>query len=233
VKVQVEQINDLDSIKKNDIEFLIDNFEDGNINFNPEWFQFGDANFSVINAKKYFNNSSFFNKVINLFIPNTKDAKFPKNIGQYILLCEGKTQNWYVGGMGTYLGIDARRYNAMSLYVYGFGKHSGRLKIELFDDDNNNWKIELDNNFQPLYDDLFIYELDVNWKGWRYIEIPFTKFKLENLGIGDSIWNPYQTDNSGGLIQLQLVSLSDKNKKSGSVKFVLDNLKFINNLALD
>lgn len=197
-------------------QFVIDNFEDGNIDFNPEWFQFGDCNLTVQRRP-----------VFRWFFPFGQKDAFEQRIGNYALNCEGNASHWYVGGFGTYLGIDCRNYTMLSLDIYGYGQKSGRLKVELFDDDNNNWQIELDKNFKPLYDDKWTYEFNVDWKGWRTIKIPFTQFKDDNPSIGDHIWNPYQTGNSGGLIQIQFIMLTTQSQPKAHVHYRIDNIKFL------
>ncbi|MFA5879312.1 MAG: hypothetical protein WC860_03970 [Candidatus Margulisiibacteriota bacterium] len=215
--------------------FVIDNFEDRNYNFNPEWFQFGDCQLNIKNnlektAQQYFREKDYFNALITgvsslFFNPSINKAELRK-LGYYSLQITGMGQNWYLGGIGTYLGIDLTPYNAVSMYVKGNRKNSGRLKIELFDDDANRWTIVGETGF-----DKWVYELNINWVGWKRVIIPFSDFKLENKGCGDGIWNPFQVGKSGGLIQLQLVALTSQKFQKSRVDFQLDEMYFIRSLG--
>lgn len=211
--------------------YLIDNFNDGNLNFNPEWFQFGDVQLSVIQADSISYQKNIFTKfrmMLSRFI-RPKNQSSIKSKFYNALLCEGTTNHWYIGGFGTYLGIDGSHYQSIRFYLYGFGPDLGRLKLELFDDDTMNWKVELDPQFMPLYDDRWIYEITVDWYGWREIEIPFSYFRDDNPNIGDDLWNPNQKNDSGGLIQIQFIILTPPNQEKGKAKFVIDDIEFIRN----
>ena len=132
----------------------IDTFEDGNATENPKWWAFGDMELTVIDNK-------------------LKE----KYSGTRSLHFSGKTKQWYVGGVGTYFGIDGTRYNAIKMYVKGIGPDSGSLMIELYDDDNENWHVETDEKdlSKLKYDDQFVYTLKVGWNGWKTVIIPFNK----------------------------------------------------------
>jgi hypothetical protein len=186
-------------------ELLIENFEDGNYNNQPNWWNFDAIQLGIV--------------------PNTKDG--PISLGQYWLNLGGSATNWYVGGLGTEVKVDATKYDGLQLDVYGTGARSGRLKIELYDDDNNNGEIEQDEtkNYAPIYDDRFIYEKRVDWSGWKTLTIPFSEFKDDNPGVGDDQWNPDQKNGSGGLINLQFILIATS--KNGRIDLGLDNIKFI------
>ena len=47
-----------------------------------------------------------------------------------------------------------------------------------------------------------------------------------NLGIGDDLWNPYQTESSGGLLQMQLVLLAGDKTIKPRVR--IDEIKIYN-----
>lgn len=180
--------------------YLIDNFEDSNYTKAEEWWTFGSLNLACV-----------------------KDPA----IGKYSLKISGKTNNWYIGGLGVYLGgpkNDLSQYSEFVMDVYGKGEKSGTLKIELYDDDNRNWQVEQDpsNNYEPLYDDRFYYELKVGWKGWKHIVIPFSEFKDINPKAGDNIWDPNVILGSGGLLQAQIIVIAPQ--KSGQVELYLDNI---------
>ncbi|MFC1617002.1 hypothetical protein ACFL2K_02165 [Candidatus Margulisiibacteriota bacterium] len=214
--------------------FLIDDFEDGNFSFNPEWFQFGESTFIIKDNSENDNyKKSFFQWLKSLFKKKHKDEipdvdEENSIIGTQSLAIKGKATEWYLCGIGTYLAIDVQDYDELVLYIKGDGKHSGRLKIELFDDDNDSWNVEqdLEDNFKPIFDDLFKYEIEINWDKWRKITIPFSKFKDDNPGVGDDIWNPFQYNNSGGLIQIQLVALTPRKAKRAHIRFSIDQLYF-------
>ena len=97
-----------------DVDYSIETFEDGNFTKDPEWWVFGNANISIV----------------------TMPAK-----DEYALSIKGNALDWYVGGMGLYLGgykIDFSQYSSLEMDIYGYGEKSGTLKVELYDDDNHN-----------------------------------------------------------------------------------------------
>ena len=183
--------------------FVIDDFEDNTIDQDPAWWRFGD--------------------LMTATVENNLNLK--KGLGYLSLNISGQTENWTIGGLGTYFGIDASKYNAIKLHVKGSSEYPGTVVIELYDDDNSNWQIEThpDNPSKLLFDDKFIYTLQVSWDGWKVIQIPFSKFIDENPSIGDDIWNPNQKDSSGGLLQMQLILIGAKPKSS--IKMDIDNIK--------
>lgn len=184
--------------------FIVDNFEDADITKFPEWWGFDD---------------------INLTIQPNNPLEFDP-LGQRSLELSGQPENWYVGGAGTYFAIDTQKYNAIKMLIRGYGKKSGVLIVELFDDDNNNFMVEKhpDIPSETLADDKFIHTVKINWEGWKVVIIPFDKFVDGNLTIGDDLWNPYQTDSSGGLLQMQLVLLAADKKVDPRIR--IDSIKF-------
>lgn len=185
---------------------MIDDFEDGTIETNPEWWTFGNVNALVID--------------------NYPTPDFPL-LGERSLRLQGKTTDWYLGGLGTYLGLDASIYNGIKLVVWGSGEDSGTLSIELYDDDNGNWEIESYPKTDILkFDDKFVCTLKIDWIGWKTVVIPFKDFWDANPNIGDGIWNPDQKKGSGGLIQMQIVLLSAL--KKGDVDIRVDSVSLIN-----
>ena len=100
----------------------------------------------------------------------TGDPSIISQIGKYSVKVTGSANDWYAGGMGTYLakkGQDLGKYNAIQMDMFGNGPGSGTLKIELVDDDKGNWQIEQDSKGEPLYDDMFVYNETVDWRGWK------------------------------------------------------------------
>lgn len=184
--------------------YLIDNFADATHLQNPEWWKIGQVEAKVE--------------------PN-KD-KTPKYLGKYALTLKGTTGQWYIGGVGRYLGIDMGPYTHIKLLIKGNGLNSGILKVELYDDDNLNWTVDLDKiNGKPTEDDVFIKNIFIHWEGWKVITIPLSEFEDANPKVGDGEWNPYQSSKSGGLLQMQLILLTPKNAK-GKVEIKIDTLKF-------
>ena len=186
--------------------YLIDNFEDGTYTKDPEWFSFDGIVPSIV-------------KTGNI---REGDTKVAANAGQYALNLSGTAKDWYVGGMGTVLGIDASGYSTFEIDVYGYGEQSGKLKVELYDDDNGNADIEVDKSYKPLYDDLFSKEIEVNWTGWKHLSIPISEFAIE--GKGNKQWDPSLSSGSGGLVKIQLISVA--NSQTGSINYTVDNLEF-------
>ncbi|RAP31716.1 hypothetical protein DID78_00120 [Candidatus Marinamargulisbacteria bacterium SCGC AG-343-D04] len=168
--------------------FIVDDFEDADLKKMPEWWGFDDIELSVEP-----NNLSEF-----------------KYLGNRSMSLKGDPKDWYVGGCGTYFGVDVTNYNAIKLVIRGYGSKSGVLIVELFDDDNDNFELEPHPNVssETLADDKFIHTVKVDWLGWKVVIIPFDRFVDGNLGIGDDIWNPYQEGSSGGLLQMQFVLLA-------------------------
>ncbi len=178
----------------------IDNFDDAELKAAPAWWVFDKLEYVFTEAER------------------------PEQ-GNYFLKISGKPENYYLGGMGTYLGKDAADYNYLVLSVYGHGAGSGVLKLQIYDDDNNTYQLEQDSAYQVLYDDVLEYEQIIDWEGWRTLEIPLARFVDVNQGIGDDIWNPAQKDGSGGLLHFQMVVLSPT--QTGDIKFGIDNIKLV------
>jgi len=184
---------------------LIDDFESAKAD---KWYKFGSVNLQVEK------NLSSEAGVVDLVA---------QSCGNYSLKLKGHSQNWFGGGSGADLNIDASYFSRLQLDIYG-SNSGGKIKVELFDDDNGNSMLEQDpaRDWLPTKDDKWVTEIAVLGKGFTRVSIPFTAFKLENPGFGDGIWNPEQKNNSGGLLKIQLVLLTDK--KEGSVEVGVDNI---------
>jgi len=187
--------------------YLIDNFEDGDFTDGPKWWRFGDL------AAKAVKNP-----------PSNKHDLIASSCGNYSLELSGGTKNWYIGGIGTDLGVDASRYSRFQIDVYGDDFYSGKLKIELFDDDNLNYSLEQDprNNYMPVYDDKWVAEVIIKGQGFTRTSIPFSAFRDVNPEVGDDVWNPSQGEGSGGLLKMQLVAITEN--QAGEIDFNIDNL---------
>jgi len=181
----------------------IDSFEDGTTG---KWYKFGNVGMTIENNP-------------------TSEAEdtVTESCGEFSLRLKGGTTNWFVGGIGTDLGIDAAPYSRLQIDMYG-SETGGKVKIELFDDDNGNAVLEQDpsKDWVPTNDDKWVAEIPILSKGWSRYSIPFTAFKLENPGCGDGIWNPDQKDGSGGLLKIQVSLIAGEEK--GKVDVALDNL---------
>ena len=189
---------------------LMDNFEDGNITKDPTWWTFDKVILKVDKAAKL----------------TGGDPVVEEESGEYALKIGGTATNWYVGGFGAYIAKDTAGYSAVTVDVWGSGKNSGKMKIELYDDDNGNYQIEQDKNFQPTFDDRFVYEFDINWSGWKRIKIPFKNFKDDNPGVGNSKLDAEAANGSGGLLQIQFIIVASS--QTGSVNMALDNIELTN-----
>ncbi|MDD4179703.1 MAG: hypothetical protein PHH14_06640 [Candidatus Margulisbacteria bacterium] len=191
--------------------FLVDNFESGSLKSPREWWTF-DIEKAEISANQDLIGG---------------DASVEATVGTYSLLLSGMANNFYVGGCGTYLAKenqDTSKYTTFIVDVYGNGPGSGTLKVELVDDDNNNWQAEQDRQKQYalIYDDKYVTEVNIDWNGWKKVSIPLASFVDDNPGVGDDIWNPNQANGSGGLLQMQLICIATDAK--GKVNYNLDNI---------
>jgi len=186
--------------------YVIANFENGNIT-SPEWWKFDSVTVTIAKNAKL----------------TAGDKKVSKEVGKYSLNIKGKATNWYAGGCGTFVAnpkIDFSKYSAIRIDVYGTGKDSGKMQVEVYDDDNGSGQLEQDKNknYAPIADDKFSYQMPVDWKGWKRVVIPFNEFDDVNPGVGDDIWNP----GVGGLLQVQVIAISSK--KVGNCDFFVDNI---------
>jgi len=193
--------------------YLIDDFENGNYT-SPEWWKFDNVKLSIASNSSY----------------KGGEAGIDQLVGKYSLKITGTATNWYAGGCGTYFAAPKTNYSAYDSFqidVYGNGPGSGTLKIELFDDDNGNWQVEQDpkNNYAPVYDDKLKFEINISWKGWKRLILPFADFEDINPQVGDDIWNPEQKGGSGGFLQIQLICIGPK--KDGQVNFNIDNVMLV------
>ncbi len=193
--------------------FLVDDFESGSLKSPREWWVFDVQKAEVV-----------LNKDLT-----QGDQTVATAVGNYSLQLAGPAKNWYAGGCGTYLAKpnqDLSSYNYFQADIYGNGPGSGTLKVELYDDDNGNWVTEQDpkNNYLPVYDDKWVYDIKVDWSGWKRLSLAISDFVDDNPGVGDDIWNPQQTSGSGGFNQVQFICLGSADK--GKVDYYADNILF-------
>ncbi|MFA5927780.1 MAG: glycan-binding surface protein [Candidatus Margulisiibacteriota bacterium] len=187
------------------IPISIDDLEDGNVITSPNWWSFDAIKLKVVSAREY----------------------EISDLGKYVLDVSGKAKGWYVGGFGMYLAQPVDKYTHIQIDVCGTGENSGKLKIELSEDDNGNKKIEQDisKNYAPTKDDKFSYELPIDWKGWKQLLIPLKEFEDINPGVGNDTWDPDNRNGSGGLIQFQFIVIGTK--ETADTNFKLDNIKIV------
>ncbi len=115
----------------------------------------------------------------------------------------------YAQGRGLFLDREIGDRRALQMSIRGHGPHSGRMKIELSEDDNNNWEIEKSPPlYVPLVDDRVIYEIAVDWYGWRDVAIPLSAFRDDNPGKGNDVFDPHRDLTSDGLLELQILFAS-------------------------
>jgi len=191
--------------------FLIDNFESGSIKSPREWWTFDLPQVEAVANRDL----------------KGGNEQVASEVGNFSMLLNGVAKNWYAGGCGTYIakeGQDLSRYSTFTLDIFGNGPGSGTLKIELADDDNNNWQVEQDSakNYALTRDDKFAYEVKIDWNGWKRVAMPLADFTDENPMVGDDVWNPAQTTGSGGLLQVQFVALAGSEK--GKINYNVDNV---------
>lgn len=196
--------------------FLIDDFESNSLKSPREWWTFD------LQKAQTFSNAGL----------KDGEEQVAAAVGNYSLQLAGPAKSWYAGGCGTYLakpGLDLGQYTNFQLDVYGNGPGSGTVKIELVDDDNNNWQAEQDpaKNYAMINDDKYVSEVRVDWYGWKRVPIPLADFVDDNPGVGDDVWNPQQTNGSGGLLQVQFICLATTS--SGTVNLNLDNVSLTMN----
>ena len=185
------------------VVFMIDDFEDGEFKKFREWWAFGKVLFesSSIQSKKSF-------------------------LGKVSMKVNGASNNWYAGGFGTYVGADVQPFSKLKVVLYSPKVNSGSLRVELYDDDNNNAVVDIDDSTgMPSKDDIFIYDINLVWEGWKVVTIELSDFVDYNPEVGDNIWNPNQVYGSIGLIQMQVIVLSSKNKAE-TIAFEIDTIKF-------
>ena len=188
-------------VQKASYPFLVDKFDDGNFNKDPEWFVFDNVILNVVSNANLKQNSV--------------------SVAEKSLSFKGKAFDWYVGGMGTTLGIDGTKYDSLELNVYGNGDASGLIKVELYDDDNGNADIEVDKSWKPTSDDLWSAELPVNWTGWKHISIPFSI--LKKSGGGNGKFDPDLSNGSSGLNKIQIIAVASS--QTGAINFNIDSLE--------
>lgn len=195
----------LSAVKAEFSFFLIDNFESGKAD---KWYHFGNIITSVER-----------NPSLEAGVQDT----IADSCGDYSFKLAGRAGHWYAGGAGADLYAEASQFSRFQMDLYG-GQTGGKIRVELFDDDNANYSLEQDpgRNWLATKDDKWVAEISILQKGFTRISIPFSAFKLENPGCGDGAWNPDHKNGSGGLLKAQFVLLTDK--ETGEVTANIDNI---------
>lgn len=180
--------------------YLVDNFDDGTY---TRWFTFDNVKLSA------FKNPKLEKKDLIL-----------ESCGEYALKITGTAKDWYVGGAGTNLSVDAANYSRLQLDLYGSEK-GGKVKIELYEDDNKSGEIEQDasQGWRPTKDDIWFLEIPILGEGYTRYSIPFTAFHDSNPGVGNDQWG-----GTGAVLRLQLIFVAAS--QEGSVDCAVDNLLF-------
>jgi len=187
--------------------YLIDNFESGVTGGGTRWWGFDNLKTEIVEND-----------------PIIQNDLVAESCGKYSLHLSGSGDDWYVGGLGTDIGLDASGYTRFQIDVYGHNQFKGKLLIQFFEDDNSNRSIEQDSekNYEPTKDDKWEAEVNILGQGFTRVSIPLSAFRDVNPGVGNDKWDPDQKDGSGGLLKLQLVAILGEQK--GKIDFRIDNL---------
>jgi hypothetical protein len=146
--------------------------------------------------------------------------------GEAYLEVVGPAPGTSAHGRGLFPDRDVGDRRTLWLRVRGEGPGSGRIKIELMEDDNGNWEIEkLPPLYVPIFDDRWVYELNVDWRGWREVSIPFAHFRDDNPQGGNNVFDPVRDLTSGGLLELQLLFIPT-GTFDNDVRLAIDEIRF-------
>lgn len=180
--------------------YLVDNFEDGTY---AKWFSFDNVKLSIFKNPK-----------------SDKRDLVLESAGENALSIVGATKDWYVGGAGTNLSVDASNYSRLQLDIFGTDK-GGKIKIELYKDANNSGTIEQDeaNQWKPTQDDIFGVEVPILKGGYTRYSIPFAAFVDSNPGVGKDKW-----EGAGSILRAQLIFIAAS--QEGTVDCAVDNVIF-------
>lgn len=187
--------------------YLIDNFEAGAGGGGAKWWGFDNLKTEIVENG-----------------PVIQNDLVAESCGKYSLYLSGNGDDWYVGGLGTDLDLDASSYTRFQIDVYGHDQFKGKLLVQFFEDDNGNRYIEQDaeKKYEPTKDDKWEAEVNILGQGFTRVSIPLSAFRDVNPGVGNDKWDPDQKDESGGLLKLQLVAILGEQK--GKIDFRIDNL---------
>ncbi|MEK9656877.1 MAG: hypothetical protein VW378_00675 [bacterium] len=199
-KITLEPIT---HIYKHTNKLLLDDFD--NKSFKKNWKTFGDLKSNIIinNKNKY------------------------KWLSKNALHLYGKKRKFFIGGIANFLKTDASTYKTLKISLINKSKKPFQLKIELYDDDNNNHVIELNKTlpYLPSHDDKFVYDQTISKKGLNILYIPLNLFIDMNPMVGDNKWNPNHKNKSGGLIQAQFIFIQEE--EHAEIDIEIDNIKLL------
>ena len=145
------------------------------------------------------------------FLPSARVPAEAGAQGAFVLELRGSAPGAYAHGRGVFLARDIGERRHLVMLVRGEGPGSGRIKIELSEDDNGNWEIEKQPPlYVPLHDDRWVHELTVDWRGWREVTIPLALFRDDNPHAGNNVFDPARDLTSGGLLELPAAVRPDR-----------------------
>ncbi|OGC15884.1 hypothetical protein A2246_03135 [candidate division WOR-1 bacterium RIFOXYA2_FULL_37_7] len=175
--------------------YLVDNFEDGILS--NRWYVFDKISASVVPN------------------PESKEEdSVAEACGDKVLKLEGKTSGWYVGGMGTILGIDGADYSRMVIDIYG-SKSFGKIKLELFEKNGQEGTNENEKETK------WVVEIPVLGKGFTRYSVPLSAFYNEDTKDSDVV---FHGTNGGNISKLQVIFVSAT--KEGVFDCAVDNIMF-------
>ncbi|HTY13758.1 MAG TPA: carbohydrate binding domain-containing protein [Candidatus Omnitrophota bacterium] len=180
---------------------VIDNFEAGDFKKGRDWWTFDRASAGFVGGYR----------------------------SKYAIEIKGTASNWYVGGIGTYLGHtdrDMSRYDLFDADICNNGQPGPSLKIELYQDNGGKGMVVEDTHkkLNPKYTECFSYKLKIDWTGWKHISVPLQDFTNDNPEDRDTVWNPKPGNGAGGLLQMQVIATASS--RNGPVDLALDNIEF-------
>jgi fucose 4-O-acetylase-like acetyltransferase len=147
--------------------------------------------------------------------------------GRPVMRVRGRAPGMFAHGIGLYMDRDVGKRRTLHLDIRGYGPSSGRIKIELLEDDNGNWEIEKDSRlFVPMHDDRFVREIRVDWDGWRNVVLSTDTFVDDNPGRGNDIFDPQRDLTSGGLLEMQLL-FAPASPESDEIQIDIGNVRWL------
>lgn len=165
--------------------YLVDNFEDGT---STKWYVFDRVNVAVDKVPK-----------------TVKRDLVVESDGDYLLKISGQATDWYAGGIGTALNVDARDYSRLQFDVWG-GPAGGKIKLELFENDTK-----------------WVAELPILGKGATRYSIPFTALISDATATAEAEDRVFSSG-LNTISRLQLIFVAPA--KIGAVDCSLDNIIF-------
>lgn len=165
--------------------YLVDNFEDGTA---TKWYAFDHVNIAVDKVPK-----------------TIKRDLVVESDGDYLLKVAGTATDWYAGGIGTALNVDARDYSRLQFDVWG-SPAGGKIKLEVFENDTK-WTAEL-----PILG-----------KGATRYSIPFTALVMDSTATAEAKDKIFSSG-LNTISRLQMIFVAPA--KAGMVDCSLDNIIF-------